>query len=236
MRLDKCLTENLGVSRKEAVKILKQGLVTVNNVVEKNGSLKLKVTDKLLIDGQELTIEQEDYKVYYMLNKPKGYVSASDDSLNPYVISLFSEEYKCRELFCVGRLDLDTTGLLFVTNDGNWCHKITSPKHHVKKVYKAILRDDCEEEAIAIFKEGVLLNGEKEKTKPAKLTIVTPREVLLEITEGKYHQVKRMFASIGNKVLELERLSIGDVELDDNLARGEFRKLTIDEMKKLGVN
>ncbi len=235
MRLDKCLTENLAVSRKDAGKLIKQGKVCVNGIVVKDSAYKVALTDELTFMDEKLHIKEEDYKAYYMLNKPKGYVCASDDSLNPYVIALFKDEYKARELFCVGRLDIDTTGLLLVTNDGLWSHKITSPKHHVSKVYRAFLADPCPIDAIDTFKEGIVLKGESSKTKSAKLTIINQHEVLLEITEGKYHQVKRMFAAIGNKVEKLERLTIGGVSLDKELKPGEFRKLTQEELKLLGV-
>ncbi|MDY5779598.1 MAG: pseudouridine synthase [Succinivibrionaceae bacterium] len=233
MRLDKCLTENLGCSRKEATRLIRAGLVTINDKVTKDSSYKLDDNDEVIFDGEKLTIGEKDYKVYYMMNKPKGYVSSNDDSLNPFIISLFQNEYKYKDLFCVGRLDIDTEGLLFVTNDGEWCHRLTSPKHHVSKVYEALLSKPCPEEAIKTFKEGVMLNGEKQPTKSANLTIISEKLVHLEITEGKYHQVKRMFAAIGNHVEELKRLSIGKVKLDENLAPGEFRELTIEELNLL---
>jgi 16S rRNA pseudouridine516 synthase len=137
------------------------------------------------------------------------------------------DEPNIDKLHTVGRLDLDTTGLLLITDDGQWSHKISSPKHECAKTYRAWLADPVADSAIALFAEGVLLRGEKTPTKPAQLEIVSPTECLLTIHEGRYHQVKRMFAAIGNKVEKLHREKIGDFVLDsDTLAEGEYRPLT----------
>lgn len=225
IRLDKCLTMNYGFSRKEACRVIRSGIVTVNGEINKDSSFKVCPTDVISCEEDQVSVQTGEVKHYYMLNKPAGYVCASEDSLNPIVLS-FLEEPFVNKLFCVGRLDLDTEGLLLITDDGAWAHRITSPKHHCDKTYEALLADPCPQEAIETFKKGVLLRGEKDLTRPARLEIIEPKLVRLTISEGKYHQVKRMFAAIGNKVMELKRLSIGELTLDEELMPGEYRELT----------
>jgi 16S rRNA pseudouridine516 synthase len=140
------------------------------------------------------------------------------------------DEPNIDKLHTVGRLDLDTTGLLLITDDGQWSHKISSPKHECAKTYRAWLADPVEDSAIAQFAEGVMLRGEKTLTKPAQLEIISPTECLLTIHEGRYHQVKRMFAAIGNKVVQLHRERVGPLTLDTSLAEGEYRQLTPEEV------
>jgi 16S rRNA pseudouridine516 synthase len=230
VRLDKCLTVNCGFSRKEACRIIHSGVVTVNGIQIKDSSCKINPTDVVHLDNELLSSNVAVSNRYFMLNKPAGYVCASSDSLNPIVLSLI-EEPAVEKLFCVGRLDLDTEGLLLVTDDGAWSHRITSPKHHCNKTYKAILADPCPVSAISTFEKGVQLNGEKGLTKPATLKIIEPNMVELTISEGKYHQVKRMFAAIGNKVIELKRIAIGELTLED-LEPGEYRSLTAEEINR----
>lgn len=224
IRLDKCLTLNYGLSRKEAGVVIRKGEVTVNGSVVKDAALKVGPEDAIVCNGDGLEVVTEQKKRYFMINKPQGCVCSNDDPMNPIVLTLLSEE--AGGLFCVGRLDLDTEGLLFITDDGAWAHRITSPKKCHTKTYEVWLAEDCPESNIELFEKGVLLRGEKEPTRPARLEILEPKHVLLTITEGRYHQVKRMFGFTGNRVVGLKRISIGEVMLDDDLMPGEYRELT----------
>ena len=152
-----------------------------------------------------------------------------DDPEHPIVFTLLDEPLVER-LHTVGRLDLDTTGLLLLTDDGQWSHRISSPKHHVAKTYRVWTADPIPQSAIAQFAEGVMLRNEKNATLPAELEIVSETEALLTIHEGRYHQVKRMFAAIGNKVEKLHREQIGSFKLGADLAEGEYRYLTPEEV------
>ena len=226
IRLDKCLTINYGFSRKEAGTIIRKGRVTVNGSVCKDVALKVSPEDFIEFEGGQLDVVTEKTKRYFMIYKPKGCVCSNDDPQNPIVLSLLEES---SGLFCVGRLDLDTEGLLLITGDGAQSHRITSPKKKKKKTYEVWLADDCSADAEKLFAEGVLLRGEKTPTRPAVLKILEPRHVLLTITEGRYHQVKRMFAFTGNRVVGLKRLSVGNITLDKDMQPGEYRKLTPEE-------
>ena len=226
IRLDKCLTINYGFSRKEAGTIIRKGRVTVNGSVCKDVALKVSPEDFIEFEGGQLDVVTEKTKRYFMIYKPKGCVCSNDDPQNPIVLSLLEES---SGLFCVGRLDLDTEGLLLITDDGAWSHRITSPKKSHPKTYEVWLADDCSADAENLFAEGVLLRGDKTPTRPAVLKILEPRHVLLTITEGRYHQVKRMFAFTGNRVVGLKRLSVGNITLDKDMQPGEYRKLTPEE-------
>jgi 16S rRNA pseudouridine516 synthase len=182
-------------------------------------------TQQIELDGELLQIIGLRY---FVMHKPAGYVCSTDDPDHNTIFALMDEPMQSR-LHTVGRLDLDTTGLLLITDDGQWSHQISSPKHECAKTYRAWLADPVDASAIALFEEGVMLNGEKHPTKPAQLEIVTPEECLLTIHEGRYHQVKRMFAAIGNKVIKLHREQIGSFKLGDDLAEGEYRELTAAE-------
>ncbi|MCR6555561.1 16S rRNA pseudouridine(516) synthase RsuA, partial [Aeromonas sp. CPF2-S1] len=164
-----------------------------------------------------------------MLHKPEGYVCSNEDPDHATVFHLLDEP-AMGKLHVVGRLDLDTTGLVLITDDGQWSHRITSPRHECAKTYHVWLADPVSEEAISLFADGIYLRNENDKTRPAELEILDEREARLTIHEGKYHQVKRMFAAIGNKVVGLHRERIGDLALDDELAPGEYRELTEEEV------
>lgn len=229
MRLDKLLCETKFISRSEAKEKIKKGLVEVNGKTLKDPSVIVdENNDSILFCGD--VINYEKY-VYYMLNKPSGYVSAVKDNQSPTVIDILKEEGR-NDLFPVGRLDKDTVGLLIITNDGELSHHLTSPKHHVEKTYyiKSALtlsRDNIEAlEAGIEIEDGVI-------TKPAKVKIISEYESELTISEGMYHQVKRMYKAIGNEVLFLKRLSIGNVYLDNNLSEGNYRRLTEKEINEL---
>ena len=226
MRLDKFLSTTLGITRKEAGKLLKSKQIEVNGEIVKNGSLKVTDDCDVEFNGRSLSFSGPRY---FMLNKPEGFVCSHVDDYNPTVFVLL-DEISPEKLHVAGRLDGDTTGLVLLTDDGQWSHRITSPRHVCEKVYYVELADPVPEETIQAFAEGVQLRGEKDLTRPAKLEILGEREALIIISEGKYHQVKRMFAAVGNKVVALHREQVGSVELDEDLAPGEYRPLTEEEV------
>ncbi|ALZ74872.1 16S rRNA pseudouridine(516) synthase RsuA [Rheinheimera sp. F8] len=226
MRLDKFVCDCTGLTRSQAGKLIRQGEILLNGVLCKQPSQQIRDTDSVLYDGEPLQLTGPRY---ILLHKPAGYVCSTDDPDHNTVFVLLDEP-NADKLHTVGRLDLDTTGLLLITDDGQWSHKISSPKHQCAKTYRAWLADPVEDTAIALFAEGVMLRGEKDLTKPAQLEIVSPTECLLTIHEGRYHQVKRMFAAIGNKVVRLHRERVGSLALDESLAEGEYRFLSADEI------
>lgn len=226
MRLDKFVCDCTGLTRSQAGKLIRQGEILLNGVLCKQPAQQIKDSDVVLLDDELLQLTGPRY---ILLHKPTGYVCSTDDPDHNTVFVLL-EEPNTDKLHTVGRLDLDTTGLLLITDDGQWSHKISSPKHHCAKTYRAWLADPVEDSAIALFAEGVMLRGEKDLTKPAQLEIVSPTECLLTIHEGRYHQVKRMFAAIGNKVIRLHRERVGSLALDESLAEGEYRFLSADEV------
>ncbi len=226
MRLDKFICDCTGLTRSQAGKSIRQGLVSINGEPVKQAARQVSVTDQVELDGEPLQLIGPRY---IMLHKPAGYVCANDDPEHPIVFTLLDEPLVER-LHTVGRLDLDTTGLLLLTDDGQWSHRLSSPKHHVAKTYRVWTADPIPAEAIAQFAAGVMLRGEKEPTKPAQLELVATHQALLTIHEGRYHQVKRMFAAIGNKVERLHRERIGALQLPLELAEGEYRALTGPEL------
>lgn len=229
MRLDKFICDCTGLTRTQAGKSIRQGLVSINGKLVKQAARQVSVTDQVTLDDEPLQLIGPRY---IMLHKPAGYVCANDDPEHPIVFTLLDEPLVER-LHTVGRLDLDTTGLLLLTDDGQWSHRLTSPKHHVAKTYRVWTADPIPADAIAQFAAGVMLRGEKEPTKPAQLELVATHEALLTIHEGRYHQVKRMFAAIGNKVERLHRERIGALQLPADLAEGEYRSLSERELQTL---
>ncbi len=227
MRLDKFIAENTGLTRSQAGKALRAGQVSVNGETEKNTARKISEQDQICFDGQPLAWTQPGQ--YFMLYKPQQCVCSHDDGDYPTVFQFFDYPLSSK-LHCAGRLDADTTGLVLLTDDGQWSHRITSPKHHCEKTYLVTLADPVEDFYAEQLAEGLLLRGEKTPTKPAVLEVLDDYNVNLTISEGRYHQVKRMFAALGNKVVALHRWRIGHVILDDNLAEGELRALTEEEI------
>ncbi len=230
MRLDKFIAEQTGLTRSQAARALRQGAVAVNGEAEKSGARKVSAQDEILFDGEPL--QWLDGLQYFMLNKPQGCVCSHDDGDYPTVYQFFDYPL-AGKLHTAGRLDADTTGLVLLTDDGQWSHRVTSPKHHCEKTYLVTLADPVKSNYQAACEQGILLRGEKEPTKPAKLEIIDDYNVNLTISEGRYHQVKRMFAALGNKVAALHRWRIGPLLLDDSLAEGEFRPLTQQEIEAL---
>ena len=231
MRLDKFLAETTGLTRSQAAKVLRQSAVTVNGKIEKSGAVKVSPDDEIYYDGERLTWVENGQ--YIMLHKPQGYICSHEDGDYPTIYQFFDYPLSAR-LHSAGRLDVDTTGLVLLTDDGQWSHRITSPKHHYPKTYLVTLADPVEANYSQACAEGILLRGEKEPTKPAELEILDDYNVNLTISEGRYHQVKRMFAALGNKVVGLHRWKIGNLVLDDDLGEGEFRHLTEEEIAYLG--
>jgi len=226
MRLDKFIGNNTELSRTQIHIAIKQGLISINDHTISKTNAHITDGDKVIYDGN--LIEERKLR-YLMLHKPAGYVSANSDSEHPTLLDLIDLPFK-HELQIVGRLDLDTTGLILLTDDGQWNHKITSPKHLHTKSYLVSTATPIADSAKNIFSQGVLLKGETKATLPAELEIIDSHRARLTIREGKYHQVKRMFAAIGNHVEALHRERIGDIVLDADLLPGQHRELTADEI------
>lgn len=232
MRLDKYLCECTNLSRSLATRALKNKHVQVNGKIVKSGSVQIAVSsDQVRLNEQPLVLHQ-GFR-YYMMHKPSGMVCANADHDHPVIFDLLYEEPALHKLHTVGRLDLDTTGLLLITDDGKWSHFITSPKHHQSKTYRVWLAEPLAADAEQQFETGILLKSEIQPTLPAKLERITDTEVLVTLEEGKYHQVKRMFAALGNHVEGLHREKIGEVQLDEDLSEGEYRELTDAEINSL---
>lgn len=227
MRLDKFIAEQTGLTRSQAAKALKNGVVSVNEEIEKSGARKVSAEDTIRYEGELL--EWLEGGQYFMLYKPQGYVCSHDDGEYPTVFQFFDYPLM-NKLHTAGRLDVDTTGLVLLTDDGQWSHRITSPKHHCEKTYLVTLADPVEAFYAQQLAEGILLRGEKEPCLPAKMEILDDYNVNLTISEGRYHQVKRMFAALGNKVEALHRWRIGDIVLDESLEEGEYRALSDKEI------
>lgn len=227
MRLDKFIAEQTGLTRSQAAKALKSGVVSVNEEIEKSGARKVSAEDTIRYEGELLKWLEGGQ--YFMLYKPQGYVCSHDDGEYPTVFQFFDYPLM-NKLHTAGRLDVDTTGLVLLTDDGQWSHRITSPKHHCEKTYLVTLADPVEAFYAQQLAEGILLRGEKEPCLPAKMEILDDYNVNLTISEGRYHQVKRMFAALGNKVEALHRWRIGDIVLDESLEEGEYRGLSDEEI------
>lgn len=229
IRVDK-LIANMGfATRSEIKKASKKGAVLVNDEVEKNsGRIVDTDTDRVSYFGDP--VEYKEF-IYLLMNKPKGVISATEDFYDKTVIDLLLEEHATFNPFPVGRLDKDTTGLLLITNDGELNHNLTSPKREVPKTYKVTLESDIEEEEYnSTFKKGIKLMPENIITKLATMEIIDKRHCYLTIKEGKYHQVKRMFEKVGNKVIELERVKFGNLELPSDLEYGEYIEITKEDI------
>lgn len=232
MRLDKFIAQQLGISRAIAGREIRASRVTVDGEPVKDTAFKLKPEHDVAYEGNALV--QQTGPRYFMLNKPQGYVCSTDDPDHPTIL-YFLDEPLAHKLHAAGRLDIDTTGLVLLTDDGQWSHRITSPRHHCEKTYRVTLESPVAADTADQFAKGVQLHNEKDLTKPAVLEVITPTDVRLTISEGRYHQVKRMFAAVGNHVVELHRERIGAIALDDDLAPGEYRPLTEEEIASVGL-
>lgn len=229
-RLDKVIASQGKYSRSEVKKLVKQGLVSVNKAVVKTADLKVDPEkDVISIDGKTLCYKRH---IYIMLNKPQGVISASNDKSQKTVVDLVPKEFFRDGLFPAGRLDGDTVGFVLITDDGDFAHRILSPKNHITKTYHAVLQREITQEDIEKFKNGVEL-GDGTLCLEAELSPLKADVPMAEIIicEGKYHQVKRMFASLGNKVLFLKRVKMGGLSLDESLEEGKCREITDEELK-----
>ncbi len=232
-RLDKLIASQGRFSRREVQELIKNGAVKVNGItVRDRGAKSDDEKDIICVNGEQLDFQRF---VYIMLNKPKGVVSATNDKNEKTVIDLVPKEFKGRNLFPAGRLDITTTGFVLVTDDGDFAHRILSPKNHIEKTYEARLAESVTEGQLEAVRNGIEL---KDGTKclPAKVTVLADGEkplVEIKICEGKYHQIKRMFAAAGNGVIELKRTQMGKLTLDPSLKEGECRLLDAHEVQKI---
>ena len=237
MRLDKFLVESGLGSRSQVKQLLKKGQVWVNGAAVTSAKKQIdERSDQIVVDGQPLVYEKF---VYYLLNKPKGVISATEDDRHKTVLDLLDDTARQKEVFPVGRLDVDTHGLLLLTNNGQLSHAMLSPKRHVAKVYQAQVAGLMDQADVERFAQGIEL---KDFTcQPAQLEIIERNEgaqtslVRITLSEGKFHQVKRMVLACGKEVTDLQRLSMGPLQLDTNLDLGQWRRLTEEEMQSLEI-
>ena len=223
MRLDKLLSDMGVASRKELRDIIRSGRVSVDGAVETRPEVRLDPAKaSVLLDGRELRYQKNHY---YMLDKPVGVVTATEDKKQRTVLDLLTPEMRRMGLFPVGRLDKDTSGLLLLTDDGDFAHRVISPKSCVKKRYYAEVEGEADAEDVLAFSRGILL-ADGTQCLPAELELLGGGKCIVTVMEGKYHQVRRMFASRGKPVLTLRRLSIGGLVLGDDLGAGNWRELS----------
>lgn len=238
MRLDKFLANSGIGTRKEVKEILKRGKISVNGIFIKDGRIHIN-EKKDIIKYEDKVVGYKPF-VYIMMNKPAGVISATEDNHHKTVIDLLNDKYRTYDIFPVGRLDIDTEGLLLLTNDGVLSHNLLSPKKHVSKKYYVKIAKPLSENDVKILENGIKLE-ENFITKKAKVEIISEdscenddNQVYITIYEGKFHQVKRMFKAVNNEVLYLKRVKMGNLSLDENLKLGEYRELTgkdLDELK-----
>lgn len=224
MRLDKFICKSTDLTRNEATLLINAGNIIVNNEVVSNEATQVHENNDVLLDGKKLIARASRY---ILMHKPLNTICSNIDEVYPSLFNYIDVE-KAEDLHIAGRLDADTTGLVLITDDGRWSFNIITPNKQCEKTYRVGLRNPIADDAADKFKQGVLLQGEKQLTLPAKLDVVTSNEVLLTITEGKYHQVKRMFSAIGNRVVTLHREQIGNIKLDIEV--GKWRFLTPEEV------
>jgi pseudouridylate synthase len=233
VRLDKFISTTTTLSRAEAKKVIKKGIL-INDKLIKSPDYKVdEINDQVILDGKRLVYQKY---VYIMMNKPQDTISATEDAIEKTVVDILKEEDRIHKVFPVGRLDKDTEGLMLLTNDGELAHRLISPKKDVVKKYYVEVSGKLKDEHLQIVETGVTLE-DGYRCKPARLEILDTSEgnskANIFITEGKFHQVKRMMKSLGTTVTYLKRLSIGSLKLDENLKLGEYRYLTDDELNKL---
>lgn len=232
MRLDRFIARATGLSRQQVQRAVRSGAVTVNGNAVRKADTAVSGDDQVLLDNEPVIARLPRY---YMLHKPAGYLCANTDGNHPLVLDLLNEPF-ADELQIAGRLDLDTTGLLLLTDDGQWNHRITAPSRRCEKTYRVTLATPLDDTAADYLREGVQLRHERHPTRPAQVGFPgdTRTEILLTISEGKYHQVKRMLAAVGNHVIALHRERIGAIVLDPALEPGQYRSLTAEEITGVG--
>jgi 16S rRNA pseudouridine516 synthase len=226
MRLDKYIAGVTDLSRKEVKRMLHAGAVSVNGAAERDPGRKVDTADRVCLQGVAL---EPPASRYIMLHKPAGVVCANRDPACPTVMELL-EMARVERLHICGRLDRDTTGLVLLSDDGQWAHRVTSPNRHTGKIYQVTTCDPIPAAAEHAFAAGILLQGERRRTRPAQLERLSPREARVCLHEGRYHQIKRMFAALGNRVVALHRQQIGAIVLDERLEPGQYRHLTPSEI------
>ncbi len=227
-RIDKIIAAQTEYSRKDVKKMISQKKIEVDGKIIKSADEKIKENAVIKINGKELNIKKN---IYLILNKPKGYISATEDNNMKTVLDLVPEKYQHRALFPAGRLDKDTTGMMIITDDGKFAHNILSPKKHIKKKYNVTIDIPVTKEMITGFERGIQLNdGECKK---ALLEITGEYTADVTITEGRYHQIKRMFGCYGAKVIELNRVQMGEFILPSNLKLGQCREITEKEIEQI---
>lgn len=227
MRLDRFISQAAGLSRSQARALIRRGRVTVAGRSVRDAGFPLAEGQSVELEGRAMALPQS---LYLMMHKPAGLLSATRDDQQATVLSLLPPPL-ARRVHLVGRLDKDTSGLLLLTDDGAWSHRISSPRHHCAKTYVAELAEPLPPDAEDSLVRGVLLRGEKSPTRPAALQRLGRTRVRVTITEGRYHQVRRMFAALGNRVTHLHRDTVGGLKLDAALAPGQWRVLTGDEVR-----
>jgi 16S rRNA pseudouridine516 synthase len=229
LRLDKYISNATDLSRTDVKKLIKSGLVSIDDETAKSGSQKVSDDQEIAIEGSTIQLMTTRY---FMMNKPAGVVSATKDHTNPTALDLIYE-HRNDQLQIAGRLDIDTTGLLLITDDGQWNHIVTSPRTDCKKIYAVELENTVSEDYHKKLEAGIALEGEKRRCLPATMKVIDDHHIQLSISEGKYHQVKRMITSLGNKVVSLHRLQIGGIALDPELEPGDYRPLTEEEIASI---
>ena len=230
MRLDKFLSETGTATRSESKKAARSGGVTLNGVAVRDLSVHIDPENDRVTYMDSPVIYQKN--IYIMMNKPDGVISATEDGNETTVLELLPEKYRKMEIFPCGRLDKNTLGLLILTNNGALAHRLLSPKCHVEKTYRFECERPLTEADVELLCKGVDI-GEKSSTQPAKVSLTSSRSGEISVTEGKFHQIKRMFQAVCNKITYLERIRFADIPLDTALARGEWRELTEEERKIL---
>lgn len=224
MRLDRFICKSTSFTRVEAREFIQSGRVNVNDVIGIHEAYQVHENNKITLDGEPLTLRPSRY---IMMHKPAGFISSNVDGRYPSLFNLLNID-DSDNLHLAGRLDRDTTGLVLITDDGRWSFNLISPDKNCAKRYRVGLRNDITKEAIQALESGMEVKGFVNLTKPAKVEVIHAKEVLLTITEGKYHQVKRMFQAVNNKVVRLHRESVGNIEL--NIPEGEWRYLLESEI------
>ena len=229
MRLDKFIVKSTEYSLAEAIALIENRSVVVNGIITREASHQVHKNTVVTLEGKILTSRRSRY---LLLNKPVDMICSNVDEKYPSVLNLLDVD-RTSELHIAGRLDADTTGLVLITDDGHWSFNLTSPRNNCEKVYRAVLSRPISSDATKRFLEGIVLQGESKLTLPAKLHIIDPYTVFLTLTEGRFHQVKRMFSAIGNRVKSLHRQQIGHLKLDVEI--GQWRSLTAAEVEALAV-
>jgi 16S rRNA pseudouridine516 synthase len=225
MRLDKFVCKSTQLSKSHAIRCINAGEIVVNDKVTTDEAIQVHENNKITLNG--IVLKSRQFR-YILMHKPANTICSNIDDVYPSIFNYLHVE-KISELHIAGRLDADTTGLILITDDGRWSYSLTAPANKCPKVYRVNLSKELKSDAASAFEKGVQLQGEKDLTLPASLKNISLTEVLLTITEGKFHQVKRMFASVGNRVVSLHREKIGDVYLD--VAVGQWRYLSDDEVQ-----